>query len=71
MNRLGWIGSFGLAAAAAVALCLDAFSPDFNSARFAVVLSALLLVQVFRFGRVVVFRETVMYACFLVTCCSS
>ncbi len=65
MNRLGWIGSFGLAAAAAVALCLDAFSPDFNSARFALVLSGLLLVQVFRFGRVVVFRETVMYACFL------
>ena len=65
MKSVGWIGSFCLAAVAAVALCLDAFSSEFNSARFAVVLAALLLVHVVRFGRVVVFRETVMYACFL------
>lgn len=65
MNRLGRLGSFGLSAAVALALAFDAFSATFHSAWVAVVLAGILILHIVRFGRVVVVREAVIYACFV------
>jgi hypothetical protein len=65
MNRLGWLASFGLSAAMACVISVESYLLDFNSARAGVVLTCLLLLHVIRFGRVIIFRETVIYALLL------
>lgn len=65
MNQLGRLGSFGLSAAMACAIAVEAYQLAFNSAWVGVVLAGLLLLHVIRFGKVMVFRETLIYAGFL------
>lgn len=64
-NRLGWLGSFALSAAAGLVVTVDAYSESFNSARVAVALAGILLLHIVRFARIVVVREALIYACFL------
>lgn len=65
MNDLGRLGSFGLAAAASLALAIESFSQEFNSARVAAVLLAVLVLHLVRCPRVIILREAVIYACFI------
>ena len=65
MNWLGWLGTFAMSAVTALTLVMDASMLEFNSARVAVVLLVVALLHVVRFGRIVVRREAVFYACFL------
>ena len=64
-NGLGWLGSFALSAATGLVVTVDAYSESFNSARVAVALAGILLLHAVRFARIVVVRETFIYACFL------
>ena len=54
-----------MSAVTGLALAMDASMQEFSSARVAVVLLVVALLHVVRFGRVVVHREAVIYACFL------
>lgn len=65
MTTLGNVGSFSLAAAASLALAVESFSQEFNSARVAAVLVGVLVLHLVRCPRVVILREAVVYACFL------
>jgi hypothetical protein len=62
----GWLGSFALSAAAALAPCLNAgLADDFNPARLSVVLVFLLVVHVLRYPKIFFCREFTVYTCFL------
>ncbi|MEX0734725.1 MAG: hypothetical protein WD944_02675 [Steroidobacteraceae bacterium] len=63
--HLARLGSFGLAAAAALALTVNAFTVSFHAARLGLVLSALLVMHLVRIARVVFPREALIYGGFL------
>jgi len=62
----GWLGSFTLSAAAALAPCLNAgLNDDFNPARLAAVLGFLLVLHVLRYPKILFCQEFAVYTCFL------
>jgi hypothetical protein len=62
----GWLGSFALAAVAALAPILNGtYVESFNPARLGVVLVLLLLLHALRYRKVLFSREQAVYACFL------
>jgi hypothetical protein len=63
--NIGLLGSFGLAAAASLVVAIDAWSETFHAGFVAVALVGLLLLHAMRFPRIVVARETVIYAVFV------
>ena len=65
MNDLGRLGSFGLAAAAALALAVNASVESFHAARPGVVMLVLLLMHLIRFARVALPREALICALFI------
>jgi len=65
MSDLGRLGSFALAALAALVLTVETYVVSFHAARLGVVLLFLLALHLTRFPRLVVVREAVIYLCFL------
>lgn len=64
-ERVGQAGTFGLAALAAFILVFQAIVPAFHAARFGVALLAMLLLHLAVHPRLQIFRETLIYSCFL------
>jgi hypothetical protein len=65
IKRLGLLCSFILAAMAGFALSATAFVPNFHSARLIVVMTALILLHLLRFPRLLFVREFALYAFFV------
>jgi hypothetical protein len=65
IRRLGLLCSFVLSAMAGFALTATAFVPNFHSARLIVAMTALILLHLLRFPRLLFVREFALYALFV------